>query len=177
MDARRPSPSFSLISDVNYSSARGALLEASSAVMSSWRPHRRPHSIAIIARMGRKVIISPSKKGRNQMSTPTPISMSVGHSAALSIVYLDQNGNPMVVTPTPDSPPSWTNAPNPTGDDTLTPASPGDTVATLTANAAGTDTVTVSVTVGGAVFAATLPVNISPAPQVLSSVQINPVVS
>jgi len=107
----------------------------------------------------------------------TDYTVSVGHQVAYSLEFLDQSGNPMLVTPTPDSPPTWSNAPNPAGDATLTPAAPGNLTAIEAAVAAGTDVVSVSLSVGGVSFAATSNVNISPAPQVLTSVNLVGVVS
>jgi hypothetical protein len=98
-----------------------------------------------------------------------PVTVAIGHVVNFSIIYLDQQGNPMLVTPTPDSPPVWTDAPSPAG--CVTFASTGST-ATDTAVAAGTDTVGVTVTVGGVAFSASLGVVVSPAPQVLTSIEI-----
>lgn len=100
-----------------------------------------------------------------------PVAVNVGHTVNMSIVYLDQNGNPMVTTPTPDSAPAWTDAPSAAGVDTLTVA-PGGLTASLAALAVGSDVVSLEVVVGGVTFNATLPVTISAAPQVLTSVQI-----
>jgi hypothetical protein len=102
----------------------------------------------------------------------TMLNLTVGHTATGVVAFLDQNGNPMLTTPTPDSPPTWTNNPVPAGADTLTPNTNG-LGATLAANAAGTDTVNFSVTVGGATFSASTAVSISAAPQVLTSVAID----
>ncbi len=104
------------------------------------------------------------------------LTLNVGHSAEMTITYLDQNGNPMLVTPTPDTAPIWSDNPSAPGVDTFTPAT-GGLSAELTANAVGTDTVSVSVTVGGQTFAASLAVTINAAPQVLTSVEIEAVVS
>ena len=101
--------------------------------------------------------------------------VNVGHKIEMTITYLDQNGNPMQVTPTPDSKPTWADAPSTAGIDTLVVASDGLS-AELDALAAGSDTVTLTVLVGGATFTATLAVQISPAPQVLTTVQISPTV-
>ena len=103
-----------------------------------------------------------------------PVTVAIGHVVALSIIYLDQSGNPMLVTPTPDSDPVWTDSPDPAG--CVTFASVGQT-ATDTAVAAGTDTVGVTVTVGGVAFTASLGVIVSPAAQVLTSIQIGSSVS
>jgi hypothetical protein len=100
-----------------------------------------------------------------------PVTVSIGHTVNMSIVFLDQNGQPMLTTPTPDSPPTWTDAPSPAGDATLTVGAGGLTAADV-AVAAGTDLVTLTVVVGGVTYTATQGITISPAPQVLTSVQI-----
>ena len=95
--------------------------------------------------------------------------MNIGQSVALSIAYLDQNGQPMTVQPTPDAPPSWT-AGNPAVD-TLTVAADGNSATDL-AIAAGVDTISLSLAVGGQTFAATLALTVVPPPQVLTSIEI-----
>lgn len=96
--------------------------------------------------------------------------VSVGHKVIDTIEYLDQNGNPMLVSPIPDSPPTWTKtAPDTT--DTMV-VLPDGTTATITAVAEGTDTVSLTIVVGGVTFAATQSLNITAAPQVLTSVKI-----
>ena len=103
-----------------------------------------------------------------------PITLNPGHTAALSILFLDQNGNPMLATPVPDSPPVWTNtAP---AVDTLTVVT-GGLSATDLAIAEGTDVISLSVIVGGKTYAATLPITVVTAPQVLTSVQIASTIS
>lgn len=97
----------------------------------------------------------------------TPVTVSVGHTVNCSLVFLDQNGNPMLVAPSPDSPPSWSNSTPAT--ETL---SPGGLTASALALAVGGDTISVSVSVGGVSFGATLGVTVTPAPQVLTSVSI-----
>jgi hypothetical protein len=100
-----------------------------------------------------------------------PVNVNVGHSVTCQIVYLDQNGNPMLVTPTPDAPPSWSDAPNPAGCATLAVAA--DSLSAVdTAVAAGSDVVSLSLAVSGVTFSATLPVTIAAAPQVLTSIDI-----
>lgn len=98
-----------------------------------------------------------------------PVTVSVGHSVNCSLVFLDQNGNPMQTTPTPDAAPSWSDTTPATG--TLTEG-PGGLTASEVADAAGTDTINVSLAVGGAQFSASVGVVVSPAAQVLTSVQI-----
>src|SRR5277367_5332620 len=77
------------------------------------------------------------------------VTLSVGHSADFSIVFLDQNGNPMLTTPVPDAPPVWTDTTPATG--TLVPAASGLT-AVEAVIAVGGDTVSVSLAVGGVTF-------------------------
>jgi len=98
-----------------------------------------------------------------------PVTMVVGHTDNMSIAFLDQHGNPMLVPPVPDSPPTWTQTTPATA--TLAVAADGMS-ATETALAPGSDVVTLTVTVGGATFSATLPLSVSPEAQVLTSVDI-----
>lgn len=98
----------------------------------------------------------------------------VGHEIVNTIVYLDQNGQPMLVTPTPDSAPVWTNLAAPTID-TMSVSADGSTD-TVSAVGAGVDSLSVTVTVGGVAFTAVEQISISAAPQVLTSVAINAVV-
>ena len=98
-----------------------------------------------------------------------PVTFSVGHTDTMTIAYLDQNGNPMLETPVPDSPPVWSQDTPATA--TLTASGDG-TSATETGIAAGTDTVSLSVVIGGATFAASLSVTVSAEAQTLSSVDI-----
>jgi hypothetical protein len=104
------------------------------------------------------------------------LNLTVGHTATLGIEYLDQNGNPMLTAPVPDSPPTWTNNPSAPGVDTFTP-SPDGTSATLVADAAGSDSVSLSVIVGSQTFPASLAITISAEAQVLTSVAITSTVS
>ena len=106
------------------------------------------------------------------------VQVTVGHTVTNTIVYLDQNGNPMVTTPTPDSPPVWTDSGSTATPpiDSLSVSTDGST-ATVTAQAAGTDELGVTVVVGGKTFTASVEIDISAAPQVLTSVAIESVVS
>jgi hypothetical protein len=104
------------------------------------------------------------------------LNLTVGHTATLGITYLDQNGNPMLTAPVPDSPPSWTNNPSAPSVDTFTPSTDG-TSATLVANSAGSDSVGLSVIVGGQTFPASLAVTISAEAQVLTAVAISSTVN
>lgn len=100
--------------------------------------------------------------------------ITLGHGLDLSIIYLDQNGNPMLTTPTPDGPPTWTQTTPAT--ETLVVAPDGLT-AQATSVAVGTDSISLNVSVGGSTFSASLLVNVTTAPQVLTSVAINAVVT
>ena len=95
------------------------------------------------------------------------LTLNVGQQVQLSLSYLDQNGQPMTVMP--DSPPSWS-AGNP-ATDALTVVADGSSAIDV-ALAAGTDTVGVTVVVGGRSFAASLALTVAPPPQVLTSVEI-----
>ncbi len=96
------------------------------------------------------------------------IVVTVGHTVNYSIEFLDAAGNPMLVTPTPDSPgPVWSNT-APTVD-TLTG---NGLTATDVAVAAGSDTISVSLSVGGTQFSAQIAETVNAAPQVLTSIKI-----
>jgi hypothetical protein len=101
----------------------------------------------------------------------TPVTVSVGHTVNCSLVFLDQNSNPMLVQPTPDSPPAWSDSTPAT--ETLTA---GGLTASALAIAPGGDTISVSVSVGGVTFGATLGVTVTAAPQTLTSISIAAVV-
>ena len=102
------------------------------------------------------------------------VTVTVGHTVSFSLVYLDQNGNPMLTAPVPDAAPVWTDTTPATG--TLTPAASGLTASEL-AIAAGTDTVNVAVAVGGKAFAASVDLAVHAAPQVLTTVGISSTVN
>lgn len=137
--------------------------------MHEWQEFR---VFLIVSRVRRILEYKELKPGVN--AEMNPITLSVGHSAALSIVYLDQNGNPMLAAPTPDSPPTWSNTTPATA--TLTEG-PGNLTATEAAIAAGSDVVNLAVVVGGKSFSASLGVTVAAAPQVLTSVSIAAIVS
>lgn len=95
---------------------------------------------------------------------------SVGHKIVSTILYLDQNGNPMITgVVVPDSPPVWTGGNNAV--ETLSVSADGAT-ATWEAVGAGTDTVTLTLIVGGKTFTAQAVHNVTAAPQVLTSITI-----
>lgn len=106
------------------------------------------------------------------------VTVNVGHTVTNTIVYLDQNGNVMLQTPVPDKAPVWTDsgsAANPPLDSVN--VSPDGSTAVVTALSAGTDNLSVALTVGGSAFSASVAIGITPAPQVLTSIAINSVVS
>jgi len=105
----------------------------------------------------------------NRRTHLSNVIVTVGHTVTFSLVFLDQNGNPMVTTPLPDGPPTWTDTTPATG--TLTPAASGLT-ATELATGVGADTVTVALAVGGTSFSASIDLTVQDVPQVLTSVQI-----
>ena len=102
------------------------------------------------------------------------ITLAVGHKLEMAIIFLDQNGNPMLVAPTVDSAPNWTNTTG--GTETIVPSASGLSCE-ATPLTSGTDTVSLSVTVGGVSFKTTLDVTVTAAAQVLTSVAIEPTVS
>lgn len=94
---------------------------------------------------------------------------NVGHVDTMSIVYLDALGLPMLTPVTPDSVPVWAQSTPAT--DALAVAASGLS-ATATGLAAGTDTISLTVIVGGVSFSATQDLTVDAAPQVLTSVAI-----
>jgi hypothetical protein len=100
--------------------------------------------------------------------------LTVGHKLNMSIAFADQNGNPMLTKPTPDSAPAWSNS----TPSTETIAAAADGLSCVgTPVAPGNDTVSLSVVIGGQTFSATLGVTVDAAPQVLTSVSIVPTVA
>jgi hypothetical protein len=118
--------------------------------------HRRHH--------GRRYVIFLTANRRSHLAN---VIVTVGHTVSFTLVYLDQNGNPMLVTPVPDAPPTWTDTTPATG--TLTPS--GNTASEL-ALAVGADTVNVSLAVGGATFTGTIDIAVQGVPQVLTKVAL-----
>src|SRR6266849_673878 len=123
--------------------------------------HRHRHSHF---RCLHEMVLIPRR--RNIMSNVT---VNVGHNVSFSLLFLDQQGNPMLVTPTPDAPPVWSDTTAATG--TLTAAANGLTASEV-ALAAGTDTVNVSLMVGGVVFPGSIDVTVQAVPQILTSIAI-----
>ncbi len=132
------------------------------------RRHHHPRVVLFVDGYGHE--LNPYR--RNCFMTP----VTAGHKITYAIAYLDANGRPMLMTPTPDGPPSWTNAPSAPGIDTLTAAGDSAILQTNAADADSSDTVSVTVTVGGKTFQASDAVAISAAPQVLSSIELVPTV-
>lgn len=97
--------------------------------------------------------------------------LKVGQTIPFSIAYLDQNGNPMSPPPNPDAPPAWAQLNS--ASESLTAAPDGNT-ASATGLAAGSDTIQLSLSVGGNQFTATLDVTVEAAEptQTLTSIQI-----
>lgn len=102
------------------------------------------------------------------------VTINLGHKLSMALVFLDQNGNPMLTPPAPDAAPSWSNT-TPTTE-TLTVASDGLSCA-ATQIALGNDTVQVSLNVGGTTLTASLDVSVTDVPQVMKSVVIAPTVT
>lgn len=96
----------------------------------------------------------------------------VGKTIAYSIAFLDTNGAPMVVAPTTDVAPVWTNT-IPTTETLAVSADGMSAVGTLVL--AGADEVDVDVTVAGVSYHANVGVTAAAAAQVLGSVAINAV--
>jgi hypothetical protein len=93
--------------------------------------------------------------------------INVGQTLPLSVKYLDASGNDITADVTPDAPPAWTDTTPVT--DTLTGF--GST-ATALGLAAGTDVITMDVTVGGVAFSATLDLTVAALVPVVASVEI-----
>lgn len=100
--------------------------------------------------------------------------VSIGHTIAMSIAFLDQHGNPMITDPKTDAAPAWTNI-APTVETVVAALDGMSAVATPVA--VGSDTITLNLVVGGTKFQATLDVNVIAEVQVLTSIAIVPVVS
>lgn len=106
------------------------------------------------------------KSGANHMSA---VSVTVGHTVTCSIVYLDQNGNPMLTAQTPDAAPAWAQTTPAT--ETMAVSADGKTNM-LTAVTAGSDSVSVALAVGGIAFSASIDITVVATPQVLTSIGI-----
>lgn len=134
-------------------------------VMSFFR--RRPRVLFVVSH-GRQIEYAfLTHKRKIKMN---PVTVSIGHVVNCALIYLDQSGNPMLTTPTPDFAPVWSN----TTPATATLVASGDGLTAVeTAVAAGSDTVNVSATVGGAIFTASVGVTVSGSAQTLTSITIS----
>lgn len=118
------------------------------------RSHRRHHHHIRVALVIGNVAVELIPNGVIHMA----YTLDAGKSENLAIEYLDQNGSPMAVAPVPDSPPAWAQT-NPSAE-SLTPAADGNT-AVATGLAAGSDTIQLTVMVGGKSFQATVDATIN----------------
>jgi hypothetical protein len=105
------------------------------------------------------------------MPTTPSVTLSVGHTDTITIQQLDQNGNPMLAPVTPDTPPVWTNTALTV--ETIAPAASGLS-AVATPIAPGADVISVTLTVGGVTFTASLDETVTAAPQALTSIVLVP---
>jgi hypothetical protein len=130
--------------------------------------HRqRPHFIVLTVQ---RVSILIHQNQELHMAT----TYTIGHTLTATIRYLDQNRNPMLVTPVLDAVPSWSNT-NPAAE-TLT-VSPDGLSVLASPVAPGLDTISLLVATGGQTFSATLDVEVDAAAQVLSFIEIVPVIA
>ena len=99
------------------------------------------------------------------------VPLSVGHTANMSLVFTDQNGNPMLVQPTPDASPvtEWSDVP---GSPPIGALVAAGNAATELAENVGTDVVSVTTFVGGTPYTGQVALAVSPAPQQLTGVTI-----
>ena len=132
------------------------------------RPHHHHHHVMVLLTVNEtSILLTPNKE------TVLMTDITLGHGIDLAIAFLDASGNPMVNPPIPDAPPSWTQT---------TPATeslavdPGGMTAHCKSIAVGSDSLALSVVVGGATFTANLAVNVAAPAQVLTSVAIVPTV-
>jgi hypothetical protein len=126
--------------------------------------HRHRFRAALVVD-GLAIILTPNQ----ELNMATVV--NVGHKVNLSVLFFDQNGNPMLTAPTPDSV-AWANS-NAAAETLVS----SGTTAVATAIAPGTDQISLEVVVAGATFSATLAVEVDAAAQVLTSVSIEAVVS
>jgi hypothetical protein len=134
---------------------------------------RPPLPIVTLTVNGQSAVLTPN--GVTHMAITT---VNLGHTVNLKIEEDDANGNPMLVPVPPASPPVWTQTTPATGSFVVS----GDGMsAVYTPIAIGTDTLSVTLSVGsgvgGATFRATAGVNVIAALQVLTSIKINAVVT
>jgi hypothetical protein len=136
-----------------------------------WRPRydrheHHEHDLHLALRVNKRIyVLNPERR------TIIMEQLTVGHTDTMSILYVDTAGNPMLTPVTPDSPPTWVDTPATPPVDTFTVSADG-TTAVLAATAAGTDTVNLTVVVGGKTYTVSAQFAISAPPQVLGGVQI-----
>ena len=107
------------------------------------------------------------REGETVMAAP--VTLAVGQTDNMSISYTDTDGNPMLVPPIPDFPPTWTQLNSAVA--TLTVSADGLTASELR-NAVGDDTVSMVFTFGGVPFAASVAFPSATTTQTLGSVDI-----
>lgn len=95
--------------------------------------------------------------------------INVGQTQKFKISYLDAAGNEIVPTPTPDSPPQWSHSVP--ADDDLAAAADGNT-AQATGIAAGDDTISLVLSIGGVQFTATEALTVIAVAPVVTSIAI-----
>lgn len=123
-----------------------------------YHPNRRHHVALFVGGVG--ILLKPNRENIIM------VDMTVGQKVALSIKFLDASGNEITPAPTLDAAPTWSDTTPAT--DTLTQSADGLT-ASAAAIAAGSDTVQVSLAIGGSQFTATLPITVTtPVPKVAS---------
>jgi hypothetical protein len=130
-----------------------------------WRFHH--HRVRVVLIVG-DFAVELMKEEVVHMATE----LKVGQTLPLGLAFLDQNGQPMVTKPQLDAPPVWEDTSPSVG--TLTVIS--NEVASEHAIAAGSDTVRVTLHVGGTQFSATLDVTVPVIvpTQTLTTVEIVP---
>ena len=99
----------------------------------------------------------------------TNITVTVGHKVDFTLAFMDPHGNPMLTTPAPDAAPTWTDT---TATTRTLSVSPSGLTASELAIAAGADTVSVNLMVGGVAFSASVDLTVQDQPQVLTSIGI-----
>ena len=132
-------------------------------------PHHRHRPSGVRVLLWLVVVIKHHRKRRQLMGQPATV--VAGHEVIATYVVTDQNGQPMVTQPPLDAPASWTDTLSVPGVDTNAVSADG-TQDVIQAVAPGTDTVGVSVTIGGKTFTDSALLTVSPAPQVASGVQV-----
>jgi hypothetical protein len=147
------------------------------------QPRQKLHHLLLTVGVGSgkdkstfNILIEPEKE------THVMVQATVGHTITNTIKQLDGKGNPMLTPVKYESPPAWTQT-TPATDTMAVSADGTSNVLTSANDAGGTDSVTVvAVAVpqpGGSPvsFTATVSVEYDPAPQVLTSIVIESVVS